>query len=213
VAWNIWREVIECGIFLLPSLLRGEGIKAIPLSAVAGSAVGLVCGLGIYFANKKLTSKHRLAVFTTLLLLFLSTGLFSGGCHNIEKATTQTAQVWSIQGDFWSVNRLPMTILKPFGYSDTRTVLQIVCFWTWLAFGVAMHGFKYRRFQMVLRKEEEDQTAELGQTSSRGSSPDQELDVEMHLVEVTDDSGKVTLATQETGATESSFADESLRFR
>jgi high-affinity iron transporter len=213
VAWNIWREVAECGIFLLPSLLRGEGIKAIPLSAVVGSAVGLVCGLGIYYANKKLTSKHWLAVFTTLLLLFLSTGLFSGGCHNIEKATISTAQVWSIKGDFWSVNRLPMTIVKPFGYSDTRTILQIVCFWTWLGFGVVLHGFKYRQSQMAGVKEEEDQTAELGHLSSRDSSPDQEVDIEKHLVEVTNDSGRVTLATQETVATESSFADKSSRFR
>jgi high-affinity iron transporter len=213
VAWNIWREVAECGVFLLPSLLRGEGIKAIPLSAVIGSAVGLLCGLGIYYANKKLTSKHWLAVFSTLLLLFLSTGLFSGGCHNIEKATISTAQVWSIKGDFWSVNRLPMTILKPFGYSDTRTVLQIVCFWAWLAFGVVLHCRKYQQWRTLVINEEEVLTAEFEHVVSQGSSPDQELDIEMNLVEVLNDGGKETLATQETVATEPSFADESSRFR
>jgi multidrug transporter EmrE-like cation transporter len=30
VAWNIWREVAECGIFLIPSFLSGEGLTAIP---------------------------------------------------------------------------------------------------------------------------------------------------------------------------------------
>jgi high-affinity iron transporter len=234
VAWNIWREVAECGIFLLPSLLRGEGIKAIPLSAVVGITVGFLCGLGIYYANKKLTSKVWLAVFTTLLLLFLSTGLFSGGSRNIEKATgVSTAQVWSIKGDFWSVNRLPMTILKPFGYSDTRTVLQIVSFWTWLAFGVVLHCRKYhlRRRQ---RQEQEDQTAELGahvslseggsSSSSRdnninNSSQDQEVDIEMNSVEVVTncDSGKVTLASTQAETTvatgESSLTETFSRFR
>ena len=34
--WNIWREVAEVGIFLLPFFL-GDGALAIPLSALAGT--------------------------------------------------------------------------------------------------------------------------------------------------------------------------------
>ena len=87
VAWNIWREVAECGVFLLPFFLTGQGLKAIPLSAIVGTVVGLLCGLGIHYANRTLQRKEWLAIFTSTLLLFLSTGLFSGGCGNIEKAT------------------------------------------------------------------------------------------------------------------------------
>ena len=211
VAWNIWREVAECGIFLLPSFLTGQGIMAIPFSAVVGTAVGLLCGLGVYYANKKLTNKVWLAIFTTVLLLFLSTGLFSGGCHNIEKATSSTAQVWSLSSDFWSVDRLPMTILKPFGYSDTRTVLQIVCFWVWLAFGVLLHYRKYRQSQTLVR--EEDETAQpSSRDASRVDSGD-DRDIEMNCVEEKDDSGKVTLVTQDTIAMELSFVEATSRFR
>eukprot|EP00536_Pseudo-nitzschia_multiseries_P011004 jgi/Psemu1/289433/fgenesh1_pg.355_\ len=85
VAWNIWREVAECGVFLIPSFLTGEGILAIPLSAVVG-----------------------------------------------------------VLGDFWSIDRLPMTVFKPFGYNDTRTVLQMCCFWIWMAFSLFIHYLKYR---------------------------------------------------------------------
>jgi len=143
VAWNIWREVAECGVFLIPFFLSGEGLIAIPLSALVGFVVGLILGLGIYFANKRLKDKRGLAVLSVLLLVFLSAGLFSGGCHNLESQLGQTRTVWHIEGQFWSVNRLPMTILKPFGYSDTRTVLQIVTFWCWLGLSAILHLRKY----------------------------------------------------------------------
>jgi high-affinity Fe2+/Pb2+ permease len=145
IAWNIWREVAECGVFLIPFFLTGEGIIAIPLSAVIGFLCGaLICGL-IYYANKHFENKAHLAVFTVALLLLLSTGLFSGGCHNIETVAGSTTVVWTLNGNFWSVKRLPMTLLKPFGYSDQRTVLQIVTFWTWLVFGLILHYVKYKR--------------------------------------------------------------------
>jgi high-affinity iron transporter len=197
VAWNIWREVAECGVFLLPFFLTGQGIKAIPLSAIVGTVIGLLCGLGIYYANRKLQSKLWLAVFTSLVLLFLSTGLFSGGCHNIEKATSTSKQVWEIQGDFWSTDRLPMTIVKPFGWSDSRTVLQIVTFWTWLALGVALHYRKYRQSER-LRKEQAAHRQGTEETSQQftDSTHDDVMDDEAGDVEA-QAIDKVTLATQE----------------
>eukprot|EP00544_Gedaniella_sp_CCMP2646_P003479 CAMPEP_0202491036 /NCGR_PEP_ID=MMETSP1361-20130828/8230_1 /ASSEMBLY_ACC=CAM_ASM_000849 /TAXON_ID=210615 /ORGANISM="Staurosira complex sp., Strain CCMP2646" /LENGTH=353 /DNA_ID=CAMNT_0049121029 /DNA_START=211 /DNA_END=1272 /DNA_ORIENTATION=- len=154
IAWNIWREVAECGVFLLPFFLTGEGLKAIPLSAVVGTVIGLLCGLGIHYANGSLKRKEWLAIFASTLLLFLSTGLFSGGCGNIEKATKATTkQVWSIDAEFWSTDRLPMTILKPFGYTDTRSVLQIICFWTWLLLGIVLHCYKYKQSQRLLQEQ------------------------------------------------------------
>ena len=78
VAWNIWREIAEIGIFLIPFML-GEGAKAIPLSGIAGIAVGALLGGLIYLANKKMKNKFWLAAFMAILLLLLSTGLFVGG--------------------------------------------------------------------------------------------------------------------------------------
>ena len=160
VAWNIWREVAECGVFLIPFFLSGEGILAIPLSAVVGFVCGAVVCLLIYYANKHFKSTVGLTIFTTGLLLLLSTGLFSGGCHNIETVAGSTETVWTIHGSFWSVDRLPATLLKPFGYSDTRTVLQIVTFWSWLAFGLVLHFIKYKQYckpsQAVEEKDDQE---------------------------------------------------------
>ncbi|KAL7543734.1 hypothetical protein ACHAXR_013012 [Thalassiosira sp. AJA248-18] len=96
VAWNIWREVAEIGVFLIPFFLTGEGAKAIPLSGIAGIAVGLALGAIIYIANKKLNNKFWLAAFMALLLLFLSTGLFVGGCHEFEEVYGETNKVYNI---------------------------------------------------------------------------------------------------------------------
>jgi high-affinity iron transporter len=178
VMWNIWREVAECGVFLIPFFLTGDELLAIPLSAVVGSTVGLLCGLGIYWANRKLTNKLGLTVFAVLMLVFLAAGLFSGGCHYLEIEIKQTAEVWKISGTFWSATRLPMTILKPFGYTDTRTVLEIASFWSWLALSAVLHYFKVRRSLKIDREQDRDQdnsTESNRRSDDSGSQPDSEL--------------------------------------
>ena len=83
--------------------------------------------------------------FVAALLLVLSAGLFTGGAHNLEVELKTSRTVWTLEGDFWSIDRLPMTVLKPFGYNDSRTVLEICVYWSWLALGVVLHVLKYRR--------------------------------------------------------------------
>mmetsp|Transcript_51965 Transcript_51965/g.77623 ORF Transcript_51965/g.77623 Transcript_51965/m.77623 type:complete len:354 (-) Transcript_51965:242-1303(-) len=189
VAWNIWREVAECGVFLIPFFLTGEGVKAVPLSAVIGSFVGLALGVAIYFANKTLKDKRMLAFFMGSLLLLMSTGLFSGGCHNLEKVFGMTKVVWTLEGDFWSVDRLPMTVFKPFGYSDYRTVLQIATFWGWLFLGLLLHYRKWRQSQGQRSEDDEDRdsfSTPGGSESSAGSAVmDEENGQQIDVVDAT----------------------------
>lgn len=144
VAWNIWREVAEIGAFLLPSFLSHQDLQKLPLSAVVGALVGTVVGVGIYIANKRLSNKKHLCIFVVLLLVILSAGLYTGGSHKLETVIGSTKEVWRINDDFWSVDRLPMTIIKPFGYNDSRTVLEIVSFWCWLLLSAILHYYKFR---------------------------------------------------------------------
>jgi len=164
IAWNIWREVAECGVFLLPSLLHGENLKSIPISAIVGIVIGLAVGFFVYWANRRMKNKLYLCIFITGLLIFLATGLFVGGCHEFEEVLGETDKVWVIQNDFWSSKKLPMAILKPFGYSSSRTVLQICCFWLWLAMSLCLHYFMYWRTQKINR--------ELAEASSLGKMTD-----------------------------------------
>jgi high-affinity iron transporter len=175
VAWNVWREVAECGVFLLPFLLQGEEVAAIPLSMLAGSVIGLAAGFGIYYANRTFENKLFLAIFTTLLLVFLATGLFVGGCHEFEEVWGETKNVWRIEGRFWDHHDLPMAILKPFGYSSSRSILQITTFWCWLTLSAGAHYYKICQTarineELALLSEKADPDVEEGAVE-KGSTP------------------------------------------
>lgn len=90
VAWNIWREVAECGVFLLPFFLDGKDLKGIPISALVGLVISLLLGALIYYANHKMKNEFWLAFFMSGLTLFLAVGLFVGGCHEFEEVWGET---------------------------------------------------------------------------------------------------------------------------
>ena len=171
VAWNIWREVAEIGVFLIPFFLEGEKAKAIPLSGLAGCAVGGLLGGIIYIANKKLKNKTWLAVFMAVLLLFLATGLFTGGMHEFEEVWGMTKNVYNYReaaNGFFNEKKLPMAIFKPFGYSAKRSVLQIASFWTFLCFGCLLHFWKWLSTKKIheaqeLAEQEKAEAAEAGE--------------------------------------------------
>merc|ERR1712151_153302 len=62
IIWNIWREVAECGVFLLPYFFSGSAI-AIPVSFLVGFAIGVIMGLIIYYANRRLKKKVLALLF------------------------------------------------------------------------------------------------------------------------------------------------------
>jgi high-affinity iron transporter len=148
VAWNIWREVAECGVFLIPFFL-GTGAKAIPLSALLGIAVALVLGIGMYIASHRMKSKFWLAFVMSGLTMFLAIGLFVGGCHEFEEVYGETKNVWTIDNPNMSHKEFPMVMFKPFGYSSSRTVLQITTFWCSLFLGLGYHYLKWSATKTV----------------------------------------------------------------
>ncbi|GKY97906.1 hypothetical protein MPSEU_000748600 [Mayamaea pseudoterrestris] len=149
VAWNIWRETAECGMFLLPSFLTGHHLGSIPLSAVIGIFVGCLAGFGIYMANQKMKNKFYLCILSTLVAVFLATGLLVGGAHEFEEVSEESRVVWEVRHKFWYDNRLPMVIIKPFGYTSERTLAEICLFWGWLAVCGALHYFKIRQTKKI----------------------------------------------------------------
>lgn len=148
VAWNLWREVAECGVFLIPYML-GNSARSIPLSAVIGTVIGFIGGFGTYYASKKMSSTKWLAFFLANLTGWLAIGLFTGGCHEFEEVWGMTPYIWKIAGSFWSHNNFPMVLFKPFGYSHKRTVLQFVCFWFWICLTIGYHYYKYRQSEKI----------------------------------------------------------------
>ncbi len=99
VAWNIWREMAEIGVFLIPYFLQGNMAVAVPLSACAGIAIALVLGALLYLANKFTRRTVALAVSMAFITGWLSTGLFVGGWYELERVWGESAEVFEMPGD------------------------------------------------------------------------------------------------------------------
>lgn len=151
VAWNLWREVAECGVFLIPYML-GESARSIPVSAVIGTVVGFAGGFGTYWASQNMKNTFNLAFFLSNVMGWLAVGLFVGGMHYFELVLGKTPTVWYIDGEFWAHNRFPMVMLKVFGYTHKRTVLQMVCFWFWICLSFGYHYYKFDQSEKILTK-------------------------------------------------------------
>jgi len=79
------------------------------------------------------------------LLALLATGLFTGGCHELEEVFGETPVVYRIEGDFWNHKKFPMVLFKPFGYSDHPTILMVSCFWGFGLLLVLAHYIKSQK--------------------------------------------------------------------
>lgn len=148
VAWNLWREVAECGVFLIPFML-GDSARSIPVSAAIGTVVGLAGGYGTYWATKNMDDPKNIAYFLVNLTGWLSVGLFMGGCHEFEEVWGMTPYIWKIGGEFWSHKKFPMVMFKPFGYTHKRTVLQFCTFWIWVITAFGYHYYKYQQSEKI----------------------------------------------------------------
>jgi high-affinity iron transporter len=169
VMWNLWREVTECGVYMIPFIL-GSNAKAIPLSGLVGLFIALLLTTGIYQANQHMKNKFWVAVFMAGLMLMLSVGLLVGAASEFQSLAADSGDddsgssedagngpyVYQVRNEFWADDRFPLVLLKPFGYSDKRTVVQMCCFWVFLAFGLSCHYVMYYRSKQVraLRQQE-----------------------------------------------------------
>lgn len=168
VAWNIWREVAEIGVFLIPFFLSGE-LEALPLSAVVGIVIGVTLGLLIYLALRFTEQRLVLAVLMAVITGWLACGLFAGGMHEFEEVLGETPDVFWMPGcksskaascSFWSHKKFPCALIKPFGYSHSPTILQMVCFWSFVAVTLLVHMLMYRRATLKAGETGGDKSAE-----------------------------------------------------
>jgi len=159
VAWNLWREVAECGVFLIPYML-GNSARSIPVSAVIGTAIGFLGGYGTYWASSNLADTKWLAFFLANLTGWLAVGLFTGGCYEFEEAHMMlnddysSTYIWKLGGSFWSHKNFPMVMIKPFGYSHKRTIVQFCAFWFWIAISFGYHYYKYLQSEKIRKARE-----------------------------------------------------------
>ncbi|KAJ1639017.1 hypothetical protein T492DRAFT_939467 [Pavlovales sp. CCMP2436] len=153
VAWNIWREMAEIGIFLIPSFLSTDG-TAIPLSFLSGVAIASVFGGLMQLANSRIGDKRVLAAFMASIVGLLATGLFSGGCHEFEEVLGGEITLFQMPLPGWSHDKFPMVIVKPFGYNDHPSLLQLTSFWTFLVTLCLLHLLQWYQAKRAVAKAE-----------------------------------------------------------
>ena len=170
VSWNIWREVAEIGVFLIPFFLSGD-LSPIPLSALVGIAIALVPGVIIYVVNTYTAKKAALAATMAVITGWLACGLFTGGMHEFEEVLGETPDVFWMPGckssssptcTFWHHKKFPCALIKPFGYSHSPTVLQMASFWSFVAVLILAHALKWR---VASKKADKGATANVQVTS------------------------------------------------
>jgi hypothetical protein len=77
-----------------------------------------------------------------------------------------TPYIWKIDGNFWSHKRFPMVMIKVFGYTHKRTVLQFVTFWIWVVVSFAYHYFKWTQSEKILANRRAGKDVEGGSAES-----------------------------------------------
>ncbi|ODT82198.1 MAG: iron transporter [Pelagibacterium sp. SCN 64-44] len=121
------REGLESVFFLLAIFQQSPG-PAAPLSALAGIALSVAIGLGIYYGGVRIDLR-RFFHWTGLFILVVATGLLSSVLRNLHEAG-----IWNILQerayDFTEIlplSSLPGTMLSGlFGYHDAPAMGEVL---------------------------------------------------------------------------------------
>jgi len=155
VSWNLWREMAEIGVFLLPYFLKGDDLYAqVPISAIVGIVVATLLGGLIYRGNQKTESKHWLAFWMALVMGALAVGLFSSGVGYCEKVGEwHSAEAFRFPDDkFWSTTGVGGGFFYVFGYHQHPSVLRTIAWWSAAAGMCGLHYFAWWKTQQVLNE-------------------------------------------------------------
>lgn len=130
------REGVEAVIFLGGIGLEGSA-TAYPLAAVAGACCGVLVGYFLYKGGNHVAFKWFLGA-STLLLLVIAAGLFSGSVHEFEEYTKKEDFVWKLhcchQGDDGIWKLLNAVV----GWRDEATVGTLSSYFAYWAFVIVV---------------------------------------------------------------------------
>lgn len=124
----VLREGSEIVLFTYGMLASGQPIDKVLLGSAAGTLVGAIVGLILYFGLISIPTKYIFKV-TTWLLIFLSAGMSSMAAKYLASAgyfTNFSNPVWNMS-NILSENSIPGQILHAlFGYSERPMSIQLI---------------------------------------------------------------------------------------
>jgi high-affinity iron transporter len=147
----VGREGLETMVFTL-AIVFASSSKGVLAGGAAGLAVALLIALAIYRFGKTINIG---VFFTTIgaLLMIFAAGLVADAVENLQQLgwiNVLTGVVWNSSHVLGEGSTFGDILHSFFGYADHPTVLQLICYFTYLIVAVAafLHlGRKLRRPQ------------------------------------------------------------------
>lgn len=148
VVSNTFRETGRGALITLPLILDKKyaaiAFSGIPLAFIAAQPL---------FCYQRTNNPYAKA-FAWTLIATLGTGLFSRAWHNFERLAGESGTLWNIDtnitvgGDYeiLSHEKLPMSIIAPFGYRPNPTIITVASglgFFTFVSLA-SLYRFIYR---------------------------------------------------------------------
>ncbi|CAK9260047.1 unnamed protein product [Sphagnum jensenii] len=140
------REGVEAVIFLGGVGLEGSG-TAVPIPAVVGALCGVLTGYLLYKGGSHVGFKWFL-LGSSVLLLLIAAGLFSGSVHELEEYTDNEHFLWQLHCCHQEKDGIWKILNAIFGWRDEATVgtlVSYICYWVFVAFTFALLRMKWKR--------------------------------------------------------------------
>ncbi|KAL3698618.1 hypothetical protein R1sor_012694 [Riccia sorocarpa] len=139
----VLREGVEAVIFLGGIGLEGSG-TAYPLAAITGAICGIAIGVALYKGGNHVAFRWFIGASTVLLLL-IAAGLFTGSVHEFEEYTENEHMVWELhcchhgKDGFWKLANAVV------GWRDEATVGTLSAYFSY--WGFVLVSFVFLRWK------------------------------------------------------------------
>ncbi|KAL2645264.1 hypothetical protein R1flu_012851 [Riccia fluitans] len=128
----VLREGVEAVIFLGGVGLEGSG-TAYPLAAITGAICGIAVGVVLYKGGNHVAFRWFLGASTVLLLL-IAAGLFTGAVHEFEEYTENENIIWELHCCHHKDDGIWKLLNAVVGWRDEATVGTLTAYFAYWAF-------------------------------------------------------------------------------
>jgi high-affinity iron transporter len=134
----VGREGLETMVFTL-AIVFASSSKGVLAGGVGGLAVALLVALAIYRFGKRINVGLFFTAIGAVLMIFAA-GLIADAIENLQELgwlPVLTGPVWNTSRQLGENSTFGDILHSFFGYADRPTVLQLICYFTYLAAAVA----------------------------------------------------------------------------
>jgi high-affinity iron transporter len=134
------REGLETLFFLLALFQQSDSVDA-PAGALAGLAVSVIFGIGLYQGSVKINLKHFFQL-TSVLIIFVTAGILANAIKALHEAGVWNYGqdlAYDLSGKLPADSSLGSILSGTIGYQDTPTVSSLSCWSIYLIVALTLY--------------------------------------------------------------------------